>query len=166
MRCRSIGVGKYSGTPSRNWPSRLLKSCSGASAVEFAIVVQLLILILFGIITFGWMFYLENNMESAARAAARRMAVAEATGAGTNVTCASAQAQTPGTAENAACTMLPLSNPAHITVNAATLCPGERAVRVRVSAVGSDVALADIFGYFNGKTISSTVDMWKEAECS
>ncbi len=165
MRSYNIGIGQVTGAPRRLWPNRFLTSCGGASAVEFAIVVQLLMLILFGIITFGWMFYLENNMESAARAAARRMAVAEATGAGTNVTCASAQAQTPGTAENAACTMLPLSNPAFITVNAAVLCPAERAVRVIVSADGSDVALADIFGYFNGKTISSTVDMWKEAKC-
>ncbi len=166
MPCPSIGTGEFSGTPRSYWPSRLLKSRGGASAVEFAIVVQLLMLILFGIITFGWMFYLENNMESAARAAARRMAVAEATSAGTNVTCASAQAQTPGTAENAAGTMLPLSDPAHISVNAATLCPGERVVRVTVSADGSDVAMADIFGYFNGKTISSTVDMWQEAKCT
>ena len=148
------------------WLKRILTSCSGAAAVEFAIVVQLLVLILFGIITFGWMFYLENNMESAARAAARRLAVAEATSAGTNLTCASAQAQLPGTAENVACTMLPLGNPAYITVNAAVLCPAERTVRVTVSAAGEDVALADIFGYFDGSTISATVDMWKEAECS
>ena len=166
MRSHNFGFGAVTGTPRSNWPSRFLTSCGGAAAVEFAIVVQLLVLILFGIITFGWMFFLQNNMESAARAAARRMAVADATSAGTNVTCASAQAQTPGSAENLVCTMLPLANPADITVNAAVLCPAERTVRVTVSAAGEDVALADIFGYFNGSTISTTVDMWKEAECS
>ncbi len=163
MRRQSISIGDFASIHRSNLTSRFLTSCGGAAAVEFAIVVQLLVLILFGIITFGWMFFLENNMESAARAAARRMAVAEATSAGTNVTCSSAQAQTPGSAENVACTMLPIANPAFITVNAAELCPAERAVRVRVSADGSDVAMADIFGYFNGKTISATVDMWREA---
>ena len=166
MRRQSISIGEFASMHRSNWTSRFLTSCGGAAAVEFAIVIQLLVLILFGIITFGWMFYLENNMESAARAAARRMAVADATSAGTNLTCASAQAQLPGTAENVACTMMPLGNPANITVNAAVLCPAERTVRVTVSAAGEDVALADIFGYFDGSTISATVDMWKEAECS
>ena len=127
--------------------------------------VMLLVTFLFGIITFGWMFYLENNMETAAREGARRMAVAEAPFAGADVTCADAQAQTPGTAENIACSMLPNWG-GNITVNASSLCPGDRAVRVRVSANGPDVALADIFGFFNGKTVSATVDMRQEASCS
>ena len=97
--------------------------------------------------------------------AARRMAVAEAPYAGTDVTCADVQAQTPGTAENIACSMLPNWG-ANITVNATELCPADRAVRVQVSANGQDVALADIFGFFNGKTISATVEMRKEAECA
>ncbi len=130
--------------------------------VEFALIVMLLLTILFGIITFGWMFFLENNMESAARAAARRMAVAEAPFAGTDVACADAQ---PGTAEYIACAMLPNSG-GTITVNAVELCPADRAVRVQVSANGADVALADIFGYFTGMTLSATVEMRKEAECS
>ena len=111
------------------------------------------------------MFFLDNNMETAAREGARRMAVAEAPYAGTDVTCADVQAQTPGTAENIACSMLPNWG-ANITVNATELCPADRAVRVQVSANGQDVALADIFGFFNGKTISATVEMRKEAECA
>jgi len=90
--------------------------------------------------------------------------VAEASYAGTDVTCADAQAQTPGTAENIACSMLPNWG-GTITVNASDLCPADRAVRVQVSANGQDVALADIFGFFNGKTMSATVEMRKEEEC-
>ncbi len=148
--------------------SSFLRSRDGAAAAEFALTVMLLVMFLFGIITFGWMFFLDNNMETAAREGARRMAVAEAPYAGSDVTCADAQAQTPGTAENIACSMLPNWG-GTITVNAANLCdevPPDRAVRVRVSANGEDVALADIFGFFNGKTMTATVEMRKEAECS
>ena len=154
------------GTPRRNWPRRFSTSCGGAAAVEFAIVFQLLVMILFGIINFGWMFFLHSNMETAAREGARRMAVAEASYAGVDVTCASAQAQTPGTAENAACSTLPNPTWDAITVNAIELCPADRAVRVRVSAAGSDVAVGDIFGFFSGDTVSVSVDMRKEEECS
>ncbi len=155
------------------WPDRLssnrnsinnfLTSRDGAVMVEFALILILLVTILFGIITFGWMFFLENNMETAAREAARRMAVAEAPFAGTDVACA--DAQTPGTAEYIACAMMP-NSAGTITVNAVELCPADRAVRVQVSANGADVALADIFGYFTGMTLSATVEMRKEAECS
>ncbi len=144
--------------------SSFLRSRDGAAAAEFALTVMLLVTFLFGIITFGWMFFLENNMETAAREGARRMAVAEAPYEGTDVTCNNAQA---GYAEDIACSMLPNWG-GTITVNAANLCdevPPDRAVRVKVSANGEDVALADIFGFFNGKTMSATVEMRKEAEC-
>jgi Flp pilus assembly protein TadG len=61
----------------------------GAAAVEFALVLPLLVGVLFGIIQFGALFFLHNNMVNAAREAARKMAVGEAT---TN-----AQAQTVAT---------------------------------------------------------------------
>ncbi len=138
----------------------------GAAATEFALTFMLLVALIFGIMTFGWMFFLQNNMETAAREGARRMAVAEAPYAGADVTCADVQAQTPGTAENIACSMLPNWEAASIVVNATELCPADRAVRVRVSANGEDVALADIFGIFNGRTVSATVEMRKEAVCS
>ncbi len=58
--------------------ARLLRACDGGSAVEFSLVAFPFILIVFGSVTFGWIFFLISNMESAAREAARRMAVAEA----------------------------------------------------------------------------------------
>ncbi len=140
-------------------------SDDGSVAVEFAMLLTVLILFISGIITFGWMYYLENNMETAAREAARRMAVAEAPFVGADMTCAAALAGSPSNAEYIACGMLPTPG-GTITVNAATLCPGDRAVRVQVSANGADVAIFDVFGFFNGTTLNATVDMRKEAECS
>ena len=51
------------------------QSESGAALVEFTILMPLLFLILFGIIEFGAMIWLQNNMTNAAREGARAYAV-------------------------------------------------------------------------------------------
>ncbi len=48
----------------------------GAAAVEFAIVVPILILIVLGIIDWGYYFYVESLINNAAREAARAGAIA------------------------------------------------------------------------------------------
>ncbi len=53
-----------------------VRSSDGASAVEFAIVLPLLVLFLFGIIAFGLAFARAQGMEATAREAARLAAVA------------------------------------------------------------------------------------------
>ena len=139
---------------------RFLRSCDGASAAEFAMIVTLLVTFLFGTMTFGWMFYLESSMETAAREGARAMAVQDAPYEAAAVTCDNTQA---GFVEEAACAMLPHWGSV-ITVSA-TCDLVSQFVTVEVSANGQDVALADIFGFFNGRTVSSTVNMRKEASC-
>jgi len=52
-----------------------LERDDGASAVEFALVMPLLFLLIFGIIQFGLGFYTQQGASSAAREAARRAAV-------------------------------------------------------------------------------------------
>lgn len=61
----------------RDWRER---GRSGAAAVEFALVLPIFLLLLFGIIQFGSVLFLHNNMVNAAREAVRRMSVAEMTG--------------------------------------------------------------------------------------
>ena len=55
----------------RNWR----RSESGATAVEFACGLPVLLRILSGIIQFGAIFFLQNNMANTAREAARALAV-------------------------------------------------------------------------------------------
>lgn len=47
----------------------------GAAAVEFALVVPLLLLLVFGCIDWGWFFFLDQVVTNAAREGARRGAV-------------------------------------------------------------------------------------------
>ena len=51
------------------------KRDDGAAAVEFAIVVSLLVILIFGIIEYGIMFWQVQNLRSATREAARVAAV-------------------------------------------------------------------------------------------
>ena len=146
--------------------SAFWRSRDGIAAAEFAISLMLLVLILFGIITFGWMFYQDNNWETAAREAARRLASGDALEVGSPVTCDSAEAQNIQNAVYYACNELSGWG-ATVTVDAASLCPsGDQAVRVTVSANAEDVAIMDVFGFFNGKTFDATVDMRQLSSCS
>ncbi len=52
---------------------------SGASAAEFALVLPILITVLFGVIQFGSVLFVYNNMQNAAREAAREFAVGKLT---------------------------------------------------------------------------------------
>ncbi len=60
----------------------ILRCQGGGPAVEFGIVLPVLLLILMGIYQFGTTLFLHNNMVNAAREAARQLAVGEVTVAG------------------------------------------------------------------------------------
>lgn len=63
-------------------PRKAKKSESGQSLVEFALIVPILIILLFGIIEFGWLFNGQITVTSAAREGARTAAVAVIDGSG------------------------------------------------------------------------------------
>ncbi len=53
----------------------LYRDESGVAAVELALVSPFLILLMIGIVDFGGLFFLQNNMHTAARESARALAV-------------------------------------------------------------------------------------------
>ncbi len=140
---------------------RLLRCTSGISSVEFAIILPVLMMFLFSIIAFGTALYANVNMENAAREAVRRMAVAEVSGLGVPVTCTSAQALDTTTAEFRACTYL-VDWPNFLVTAATGVCPE---VIVTVTVPAEEVALGDVFGFFNGRTLTAEVIMRQEAAC-
>ena len=146
---------------------RFARCSKGISSVEFAIILPLLMLFLFSIIAFASALYVHVNMENAAREAARRMAVAEAPAAGAPVSCTSAQATTPRTAEYYACTYL-AEWPIDFLVMADLVgsCPDDRDVEVTVTVPAEQVALADVFGFFDGRTLTAKVVMRREETCT
>lgn len=95
---------------------------SGAAAVEFALVVPLLLLLVIGIIQFGRIYSLQIQLSGAANAGARYLAVHPGDPAG-------ARDRTRGAATNLALT------DAEIAVTATTPCTGTSEVSVVASRV-------------------------------
>lgn len=50
---------------------------SGAAAVEFALVLPILLTLVFGILSYGWYFFTAQSVSSAARETARRLIVGD-----------------------------------------------------------------------------------------
>ncbi len=139
-------------------------SRDGVVAVEFVLVFPVFMLCLFSITAFASVLFIENNMLNAARESVRIMAVREAPFSLGAVQCGSTEAQIVGSVEYIACAYLtPWGT--DFTVNASTDCPAEDKATVQITVDASQAALADVFGFFDGKTLSARVSMRKEDNC-
>lgn len=138
----------------------------GAAVVEFALVLPLLLMLIFGIVSFGTIAFVNSNMLNAARDAARVLAVK-------NNTSAQALAQAQGElaigvlsyainvcTAGGGCTCTPsgggtctIPDPRSDTAND---------VAVTVSVPMGQAAIVDWLGIFQSKTLSATVVMYKE----
>ena len=156
---------------------RFARCDRGISSVEFVIILPLLMMFLFSIISFGSVLYIQANMENAAREAVRRLAVSDATqctgtppatAACTGATVDCDAAITAGTAEDYACTYLAnWQVDFEVAVQAdpsGTDC-SELVVTVTLPNA-SEAALADVFGFFDGRTLTADVTMREEEECT
>ena len=94
--------------------SRREQSSRGAAAVEFAIVVPLLLLIMLGLIDFGRMFYVQVSLNAASREGARASSLGRTTTQVNQVV----QASSPNTAK-----LSSLGAASTLAVPAATVCP-------------------------------------------
>ena len=140
-------------------------SRGGIAAVEFALIFPVLMLCMFGINAFASTLFIENNMLNAARESVRQMAALEAPFSPGAVQCDSTEAQIAGSAEYIACAYLTFWG-TDFTVNASTNCPAEDKATVQITLDASQAALMDVFGFFNGKTLSAEVSMRKEVDCA
>ena len=181
MVTKSIGLGlsdKGSGGPLRVGALRRFLRCQeGISSVEFVIILPLLMMFLFTIIAFGSVLYIQSNMENAAREAVRRLAVADSTmctaGGGGTGACTGATVDcdatiTAGTAEDFACTYLAnwqVDFEVAVEVDPSGTDSCELLVTVTLPDA-SEAALADIFGFFDGRTLTADVTMREEAVCT
>ncbi len=137
----------------------------GGIAVEFALLAPLLLIIVFGIIQFGYAFYIQINMTNSVREAARALAVGSANVGGAS-TCAAANT---GTAEAVACTGLAGLFVTGFTITAcsptnnnATLCPLNTDVGVWLTIPRSSIALGDLLGFFDTGNMSAYAVMRAE----
>lgn len=143
------------------------QSESGAALVEFTVMVPLFLLIVFGIIEFGMIFFHQTNMVDAAREAAR--------------TISSCQNE-PQTAAQIACNYLACNDPNFSTQNfsinftdsctaAQVVLPAGTAgaqgdVTVQISVATTAASFFNYLGMFTGNTLQAQVRMRKGYNCS
>jgi len=118
----------------------------GVAAVEFAIAIPFVFLVLAGIIQFGFVLFLQSHVADVARETARRVAVGEFE-------------QTD--AEQFAQDRL-LNWGVTYTVAVTIPDPGETDVVVQISLPMSQAALIDLLGLFQSGTLAATVTAREE----
>jgi len=127
------------------------QSDSGATAVEFAFVLPVLLMIVAGIIQFGAIFFLQNNMANAAREAARALAV------GSIETKTESDDLVKQKLVNWGVTfdvVTNLPNPAD---------PADTDFTVVITAPLSEAAIFDYLGVFEGETLRAAASMREES---
>lgn len=120
----------------------------GNAAVEFALILPMLLLILFGIIQFGYLFVVHNAMTNAAREGARMAAVQQ-------VDVSDAEAAVGEALERWG---LGFNIASQLTTDA----DGREEFVLRVSLPMGEVAFGDLIGAFVGRTIETAVSMRRE----
>ena len=122
----------------------------GATAVEFALILPLLLLFLFGVVQFGFLFSVYNTMVHAAREGARGMAVEQMN---------EADGQTLTRARLSAYSGLPFTV---VTDAPDPTVPTDLDVTVAVSVPMADAMFVDVLGLAQGRNISTQVVMRRE----
>jgi len=150
-----------------------LRRCQrGVAAVEFALAATPLLFIVFGFFAINLMFFTLTTMQSAAQYAAMVLATGHATTAnvaptvGTAISCSTSPASP--SAEYFACTDPVLPSWATFSVLSQKDCtnPAIPKVSVTISVNASAAALADIFQFFTGQTLTTTsVAMYQKGTC-
>ena len=141
------------------WPQALLRRLRrsrfhsdrrGVSAVEFALITPILVLIIAGIIDGGALFYLQNNMANVARDTVRRLSVGEISSSSDAQTFASSHILNWG---------------ATFTVNVTEPDPddvNDTDYVVEITVPIDDAALMDPFNFFNSGTLRARAVMRQE----
>jgi Flp pilus assembly protein TadG len=154
----------------RRRPRRLLACRRASSAVEFALVLTPLMMLLFGFIATAGVFFTWSTMQSNAQYAALLMATGQiqslssgaiSTANNTATTTCSASL-TSTEVEYYACTGLPSWVPVTVTATENCAVPS---VAVSLSASASAAAIADVYSFFTGKSLVAQSVLMKEGQC-
>lgn len=133
--------------------TRLIPNREGATAVEFAFTLPIAMFMLSGIVQFGAMMFLQNNMTNVARDVARRVSVGEL--------------NKPQGEQAARDALMDWGINYTVTVTLPDpLNPADVDVVVEISAPMSDASPIDLLGLFDSQTMRANVTMREEPAAS
>ncbi len=127
----------------------LWRNQSGVAAVEFALILPILLLLFSGIAQFGLVQFLENHMTNVARETTRRVAVGEL-----------AQADAADSARQA---LVNWGVTYGVSVTATDVGGGNQNMTVAISLPMSEAALMDVLGVFQSGNLTAAVTMRQES---
>lgn len=122
---------------------------AGVAAVEFGLILPVLVLVLTGIIQFGMVMFVQNQMTNVARETSRRIAVGE-------LTTAAAQQYARDSL------VFPSANFAVVITGPNPASPNPKDITVDIRVPLSEVSLVDILGLFQSGTLRASVTMLQE----
>ncbi len=122
---------------------------AGAAAVEFAMILPVLVLMLTGIIQVGMLMFVQNQMTNVARETSRRIAVGELTNA-------AAQQYARDSL------VFPSANFAVAITGPDPASPNPKDITVDIRVPFSEVSLVDIAGLFQSGNLRASVTMRQE----
>ena len=126
--------------------TQFLNGERGAAALETALILPFLVTLTFGVISFGSILFVQNNMLHAARETARTIAVGDATlGDATTI------------ANNH------LVNWSGLNFTVTSTEPTANDVAVQITVPVSEAALVDVLGIFGSGTLNSQITFRKES---
>jgi len=147
---RLAATGKMRRSGGRSPWRGLWRDRSGASALEFAFIMPVLLLFVGGIIQFGAVFFVESNMANVARDAARRISTGQYDELQAE-TFARDRLAYWGATFNVDAQLLP--DPVN---------PTETEITVEISVPLADAAIIDLLGLFNSGTLRARAVMHQE----
>ena len=140
------------GAGSKGICGKLWRACrmneAGATAVEFAFVMPILLLMFSGIVQFGSVMFLENHMTDVARDATRKIAIGDL-----------AQADAESAVQQSLVNWSVTYNVQALITDAGG---GNEDITVTISLPMSEAALIDVLGVFQNGTLTAAVTMRKE----
>ncbi len=136
--------------PHRSQPAgRKARREDGSAAVELAFVLPILVTLLGGVIQFGALFFIQNEMTGAARSAARALAVGQATSTQAETIALNQLAQWPMTFS----VTVTSPNPSD---------PNDKDFSVQITVPAAEATFVDILGMFASRELTSKVTMRDE----